>query len=85
MGHEDKKIVRVFTIYGGDFAVRTRMPVDEIKKELDMRNEKEMIELEGLDDADDRVETAIVRAHLAAWFIMKNRSGSAIARPGIVK
>jgi hypothetical protein len=83
---EDRKMVRLFTIHGGNFGVLTRMPLDEIRREVfdeDTEPKGNWIKLEGLTEGDERVEFCLQRDHLSAAMLSKFHPGR-IARPEVI-
>jgi len=71
MPQEDIKTLDVFTTYGGQFGIKTRMPSKEIHAEMIGGDDRHgiFIILIGLDDANNHVEVNICRDHLSAYFI----------------
>lgn len=71
MSTEDKKVVELFTIHGGQFGVLTRMPHEEINRELYERPEQEWIHLHGLSELDEPIDVKLSRSVFCGGIIRK--------------
>lgn len=64
MSQEERKMVRIFTQWGGNFGILTRMPYAEIEDELfnpDNSRDLNWIKLVGVDEKDNTVNVWIPR------------------------
>lgn len=79
---EDIKLLKIVTVHGGDFGIKTRMPVKEIRAEIMGGDDRDPIFMQfiGLNDAEQHVDVAVCRDHLSAYLILPYVQ-SMIARP----
>lgn len=67
---EDKKIIKLFCRFG-ELQILTRMPMEAVYEEVMNRREKPDVELEGIDEFDERTPVVILREHVFGYIILK--------------